>query len=80
MRHSPSAELLSKNAILLHEILDDLLLVLVHPARNGDDPKSKSGPRSSGQLVPRMHPMVKLSLGVTWLDHKRLPVARSKAR
>jgi hypothetical protein len=29
----------------------------------GDDPKSKSGPLSAGQLMPRMQPMVKLSLG-----------------
>jgi len=39
--HPPTAELFSKNAILLDEILDDMLFGHVHPASDGDHHKSK---------------------------------------
>src|SRR3984893_18485509 len=48
--------------------------------KTGEVPKSKSGPRSSGQFTPRPQPMVKLSFGRTWLDHLRLPVSISQDR
>ena len=37
--HSAVANLLSQNPILLDQIMDDMLLVLVHPAGQGDDEK-----------------------------------------
>jgi hypothetical protein len=39
--HSTRAHLLSKNPILFHQVLDDLLLMLVHPASNGGDEKGE---------------------------------------
>jgi len=39
--HSTRAHLFSKNPIFFHQELDDLLLMLVHPASNGDDEKGK---------------------------------------
>src|SRR5437016_13102443 len=37
--HSAVADLLSQNPILLNQIMDDMLLMLVHPAGQGDDEK-----------------------------------------
>jgi len=39
--HSPTADLLSKKSILLQKVLDDLLLMLVHPASNGNNHKTE---------------------------------------
>jgi hypothetical protein len=39
--HSATADLLPKNSILLQKILDDLLLMLVHPSSNGNNHKLK---------------------------------------
>ena len=39
--HSTCANLFSKNPIFFHQVLDDLLLMLIHPASNGDDEKGK---------------------------------------
>jgi hypothetical protein len=35
----PVTNLLPQNAILLNEVLDDVLLPLIHPARNPNDQK-----------------------------------------
>ena len=39
--HSATADLLPKNTILLQKVLDDLLLMLVHPSSNGNNHKLK---------------------------------------
>ena len=39
--HSPAAELLSKNAILLAKVINDLQLALVHPAGDSDQQESE---------------------------------------
>src|SRR5205823_2528753 len=39
--HPPIANLLSKNPIFLHEIFDDILLMLVHPSSDRDHNKRK---------------------------------------
>src|SRR5215467_3508856 len=39
--HSPVAELLSKNAILLVKVINDLQLALVHPAGDSDQQESE---------------------------------------
>ena len=39
--HSAIAKLLSENSVFLHQILDDMLLMLVHPTAQGDDKKGK---------------------------------------
>jgi hypothetical protein len=39
--HSTRAHLFSKNPIFFHQVLDELVLMLVHPASNGDDEKGK---------------------------------------
>jgi hypothetical protein len=47
-----------------------------------DEPKSKSGPLASGQLVLTGDPqsIVNASLAVIWRDHSSFPVSMSKAR
>jgi len=37
--HPPIANLFSKDAVLFDEIFHDVMLVLVHPARDGNDQK-----------------------------------------
>src|ERR1700747_2710296 len=39
--HTPIANLFPKNPILLHEVFNDALLMLVHPASDRDDNKGK---------------------------------------
>jgi len=39
--HSAGANLFSKNLIFFHEVFDDMLLMLVHPASNRDEEKRK---------------------------------------
>jgi hypothetical protein len=39
--HSTCAHLFLKNPIFFHQVFNDLLLMLVHPASNGDDEKGK---------------------------------------
>ena len=39
--HPPVPNLFSKDAVLFDEIFDDVMLVLVHPARDGNDQKLK---------------------------------------
>jgi hypothetical protein len=39
--HSPAAELLSKNAILLAKVINDLQLALIHPAGDSDQQESE---------------------------------------
>jgi hypothetical protein len=39
--HSATADLLSKNSILLQKLLDDLPLMVVHPSSNGNNHKLK---------------------------------------
>jgi hypothetical protein len=41
LNHSATADLLTKNSILLQKILDDLLLMLAHPSRHGNNHKLK---------------------------------------
>src|SRR5262252_9621518 len=65
--HPPAAELLSKNAILLAKVINDLQLVLVHPAGDGDQQESQwvkdslglqsplSQPRSRSTEPPHLH-------------------------
>src|SRR5215467_10306527 len=64
---SPAAELLSKNAILLAKVINDLQLVLVHPAGDRDQQESEwvkdslglqsplSQPRSRSTEPPHLH-------------------------
>src|SRR5215467_10823913 len=64
---SPAAELLSKNSILLAKVINDLQLVLVHPAGDGDQQESEwvkdslglqsplSQPRSRSTEPPHLH-------------------------
>jgi hypothetical protein len=41
--HSATADLLTKNSILLQEILDNVVLMLVHPSSNGNKHHLKWG-------------------------------------
>jgi len=50
--HPPAAELLSKNAILLAKVINDLQLPLVHPAGDGDQQESEWVKDSLGLQSP----------------------------
>src|SRR5258708_36031024 len=50
--HSPAAELLSKNAILLAQVINDLQLALIHPARDSDQQESEWVKDSRGLQSP----------------------------
>jgi hypothetical protein len=50
--HSPAAELLSKNAILLAKVINDLQLALVHPAGDSDQQESEWVKDSLGLQSP----------------------------
>jgi hypothetical protein len=39
--HSAASDLLSQNPILLHQIMDDMLVMLVHPTGQRDDENGK---------------------------------------
>jgi hypothetical protein len=50
--HSPAAELLSKNAILLAKVINDLQLALIHPAGDNDQQESEWVKDSLGLQSP----------------------------
>jgi hypothetical protein len=50
--YSPAAELLSKNAVLLAKVINDLQLPLAHPAGDGDQPEMEWVKDSLGLQSP----------------------------